>query len=204
MPQPQLWIIAGVNGSGKTTLVKRFSPLFKETVPIINPDEIALKLDPHHSTPLPITQLKAGKEAINKQEEYLKNKISFGIETTFSGNRSINLIKKANSLGYKVNMAYIILKDKIINIDRVHSRVDQGGHNIPIKDIIRRSKSSMTNFTDHYKIIDRVFLIDNSQKKFKLHAIIEKGLVRAVPIQPTNHIKTLIPELQHFINKNNI
>lgn len=94
MSRPQLWIIAGVNGSGKTTLVKRFSPLFKKIVPIINPDEIALKLDPDHSTPLPITQLKAGKEAIARQEEYLKNNISFGIETTFAGNRSISLIKK--------------------------------------------------------------------------------------------------------------
>lgn len=101
-------------------------------------------------------------------------------------------------------MAYIILKDKIINIDRVNSMVEQGGNNIPIKDIIRRYKSSIINFTNNYKIIDRVFLIDNSQKKFKLHAIVEKGRIRLVPIQPTNHIKILLPELQHFINKSNI
>lgn len=125
--QPQLWVVAGPNGSGKSSLVDRYTILLPKII-FINPDNIARELEPnntvHHS---PAIQLKAGKIAVQQQNEMLKNKQSFAFETTFSGNREIEVIKQAKELGYKINIAYICLENPLKNINRVEERANKGG-----------------------------------------------------------------------------
>ncbi len=94
MRQPQIWIIAGPNGSGKTSLVNKLLNRFKKTIPFINPDAIAEKINPNN---LSIAAISAGRKAIEQQEEYLKEKESFAIQTTLSGNREIRLLERAKN-----------------------------------------------------------------------------------------------------------
>ena len=46
---------------------------------------------------------------------------------------------------------YIFLDNIEIAIDRIRVRVEEGGHNIPTKDIIRRYSRSINNFWKIYK-----------------------------------------------------
>ncbi|WP_156926470.1 hypothetical protein [Carnimonas nigrificans] len=45
MKRPEFWIIAGPNGAGKTTLSSRLTKRWGD-IAIVNPDEIALEIDP--------------------------------------------------------------------------------------------------------------------------------------------------------------
>ena len=54
-------------------------------------------------------------------------------------------------LSYRINLYYFKLSSVDISISRVHNRVKQGGHNIPITDIVRRFEKSYFNFQNIYK-----------------------------------------------------
>lgn len=61
-------------------------------------------------------------------------------------------------------MFYIGLGDSRLNIERVASRVLNGGHHIPGEDIIRRHHSSIENLLSNLKWIDELIVIDNSRE----------------------------------------
>jgi predicted ABC-type ATPase len=61
--KPQLWVIAGPNGAGKSTLVQRY---VAGRVPVVNPDDIAREIDPHHHGE-PGTMLRAGRLALQQR-----------------------------------------------------------------------------------------------------------------------------------------
>ena len=48
-------------------------------------------------------------------------------------------------------MLYIFLENVELAIDRVRIRVEEGGHNIPTQDIIRRYSRSINNFWNIYR-----------------------------------------------------
>lgn len=56
-------------------------------------------------------------------------------------------------------------------IQRVETRVKEGGHNIPTEVIKRRYNSGMKNFFKRYiDIVDKWFLVDNSGEIFQFVA----------------------------------
>lgn len=168
----QLWIIAGPNGSGKTTLVQRYIERFAQQVPVVNPDEIAVAINA--SDPGSVA-MQAGRKALLQQNQYLKNGESFLLETTFSGKREIKLIRQAKKQRFKVNLIFVGLPDPKRNIKRVNRRVLDGGHNVPIEDIIRRYHRSMGNLTAGLALADRAFVFDNYGKKHQLVAVFQRG-----------------------------
>ena len=89
MKTPQLWIIAGPNGSGKTTLNQKYSHFFRTAVPFINPDDIALRMDPNNKDSTQV-MLRAGKEAVNERNKLLNERQSFGFKRRFRGRKSFN------------------------------------------------------------------------------------------------------------------
>jgi predicted ABC-type ATPase len=59
-------------------------------------------------------------------------------------------------------------------IQRVRSRVELGGHDLPRADILRRYDRSLTNLSKAAKIVDRLDLHDNSTKAgYQLIATVE-------------------------------
>lgn len=139
----------------KTTLykhVKHFS--FLQGLPYINPDEILAEKK--------IYALQAGAEALRLRQQFLDKKQSFIFETTLSGNSELKLIHDARQTGYKINIVYVCLGDILLNIMRVNARVRRGGHNVPIPDIVRREFRSQKNFFHLLPLVNRAYLIDNS------------------------------------------
>lgn len=51
--------------------------------------------------------MKAGKIAVSKIKEYFENGIYFNQDTTLCGSSIIRNIKRANELGYEIEMHYV-------------------------------------------------------------------------------------------------
>lgn len=164
MAQPQLWVIAGPNGSGKTTLAQRY---FKDKLPVVNPDEIAKELAPHDPQQLKIAT-KAGKIAARQRKDYLNQSKSFAFETTFSGKGELALMHKAKDSGYKVNLVFVSTSSPTISRGRIRQRVSDGGHHVPSQDVIRRYHRSLANLPQGLAVVDRAFILDNSQSRLRL------------------------------------
>src|SRR5262245_37601654 len=124
---PQLWVVAGPNGAGKSTLTRRY---LEGRLPIVNPDVIAQRLDPVNP-PRARVRLQAGRETIHRQEAFLTQGIDFALETTLSGNRELELMRRAREMGYKVTLVYIGIDTPGLADVRISQRVAEGGHHIP-------------------------------------------------------------------------
>jgi len=181
---PQLWIVAGPNGAGKSSLVARFN---RGRVAIINPDNLFAE-DPS------LGLIGAGRKALAQQATYLRGKESFLIETTFSGNREIALMRDAKEKGFKVNLVYVGLATPQASVLRVAARVLAGGHNVPADDIRRRRERSLANLPEGAMTADRAFLFDNSRRKHRLILVHEEGRLRMVAKSIPAWLKPHLPK----------
>lgn len=163
----QLWIVAGPNGAGKTTLADRW---LAHRVPVVSPDAIAASLN--------ITPFQAGRAAVEEQERLLASGLSFALDTTFSGNREIALIKRAADAGYKVNVIFVCVDQVALCHARILERVDNGGHHVPAEDVVRRYGRSLENLTAAFDLADRVFVLDNTGEKRRLLLSVDHGRVK--------------------------
>ena len=143
-----LYIIAGANGSGKSTLAEVL--LKEKNLEFLNADEIAKEIAPDAINSVPIS---AGKIYFQRLDEYFMNNKSFAVESTLSGNNIIRIINKARKQNYKIILVYSFLQSCTTCIERVKKRVENGGHNVPEEDIIRRYYKSVVKFWDEYRLI---------------------------------------------------
>lgn len=146
LSRKKLFIIAGANGSGKSTLASELLP--EEKLEFLNADDIAKKFCPSNIESVKIT---AGKEVFKQLYSFFEQNISFAIETTLAGNNHIKTIQKAKEKGYNVTLIYSFVDNPEICINRIKSRVMNGGHDIPNEDVIRRFYRSKNNFWNKYK-----------------------------------------------------
>jgi len=141
-----VYIIAGANGSGKTTFAKEFVKIPK--IAFLNADEIKKE---YNSEDKEGGKIRAGRIFFNRLKKLISSDKDFAIESTLSGQSLISIIKELKSKGNNIILLYIFLDNFEIAIDRVRIRVEEGGHNIPTKDIIRRYSRSLNNFWKIYK-----------------------------------------------------
>lgn len=146
--QKLLYIISGANGSGKSTLAEVL--LKEKKLEFLNADEIAKEISPNAINSVPIS---AGKVYFTRLSEYLKNNKSFAVESTLSGNNIVRIINKAKNQNYKIILVYSFLQNCTTCIERVKNRVENGGHNVPEEDIIRRYYKSVIKFWNEYRYL---------------------------------------------------
>ena len=159
------YIIAGPNGAGKTTFAKEFLPIEAECLNFINADLIAKGLSPFQPHRMAI---EAGRIMIRHINECVKNKESFAFETTLSGKGYARKIKNWKTQQYEIIIYFLKLPSVEFAIERVKSRVAQGGHNIPIQDIIRRYERSWINFQKVYKQIANSWIVFDTSEKLPI------------------------------------
>jgi predicted ABC-type ATPase len=172
--RPQLWIVAGPNGAGKTTLTSKH---FAGRVPVVNPDDIANRINPNHQGSR-ATMLRAGRIAIAEQQALLAKGKSFVVETTLTGKRELKLIQHASALGYKVNLLFVGVHDVQLSASRVAQRVAVGGHAVPAEDIFRRFSVSLAHLGEALPLVDRALVLDNSGLKRQLLLSVENGQLK--------------------------
>ena len=181
----KLFILAGPNGSGKSTLYRKLIGKYKtlSKLPFVNPDDIAKEIFgdflPNGSNESNQKMLRAGKEAIRRRKQFLHDGISFGFESTFSGNSEKKLIDSALQKGYELYIVYIALSDPLLNVQRVRTRVQNKGHFVEPSIVVRRYCKSMQQIKEVAPRAKGLYLLDNSQSHYKLIASLRKSGARS-------------------------
>lgn len=173
-PVPMMIVFAGNNGSGKSTIRNLIADMLGISVHI-DSDALARSMDAEHPDRRKVS---AGKEAIRLARDCIRQKRNFSIETTLAGGNAIRLIQLARGNGFEVTMFYVGLGNYKLNIERVAMRVKNGGHDIPVSDIIRRETTSMQNLLAHLEMIDHLTVVDNTSASGETVLIAEKGQVK--------------------------
>lgn len=160
MNNRNVYIIAGPNGSGKTTFAIKFLPEYARCPNFINADLIAHGLSPFSPG---AAAIKAGKLVLEQIHEFAKKRVDFAFETTLSGKLYVNLFKSLKEKGYKIHIFFLWVPDTDLVVSRIKSRVAQGGHNVPVRDVLRRFNRSISNFFKLYQpLADSWMLFDNA------------------------------------------
>ena len=166
---PNLYIIAGCNGAGKTTASMTILPEFLGCQEFVNADEIAKGLSPFQPEKVAI---EAGRIMLKRLRDLLEMGEDFAFETTLATRSYVPFVKEAALKGYKITLIFVYLESEELAIQRVKTRVEKGGHNIP-KDVIeRRYSGGLKNFFNLYMPLSNFwFLVDNSSENLVLNKI---------------------------------
>lgn len=73
------------------------------------------------------------------------------METTLSGRTYRLIFKQAKESGYQIHLDFLLLPDVEDSIRRVATRVAQGGHNVPERDLRRRFCLGLKNLFALYR-----------------------------------------------------
>lgn len=163
-------IIAGPNGAGKTTFAREFLPNEASCTSFVNADLIAEGLAPFAPERVAMT---AGRIMLQQIHRHVRQGESFAFETTLAGCQYARLIPDWQIAGYQVQLIFLRLPTVDVAIERVESRVSQGGHAIPEDVIRRRFVAGWRNFTDLYRsLVDAWQVYDNAGDE---PALLEEG-----------------------------
>ena len=155
-----LYIIAGCNGAGKTTAAYAMLPSLLGCREFVNADEIARGLSPFQPETVSV---QAGRLMLARLQELLAAGESFALETTLATRIYLPFIKAARAQGYYVSLFFFWLNSPESAVQRVQTRVKEGGHNIPEPVIRRRYEGGLRQFFSHYRIaVDDWMFLDNS------------------------------------------
>ncbi|TRX20906.1 zeta toxin [Flavobacterium franklandianum] len=173
-----LYIIAGCNGAGKTTASFTILPEILNCKEFVNADEIAKGLSPFQPEKV---SFEAGRIMINRINELLEINKNFAFETTLATKSYKSKVIVAQKKNYTVTLLFFWLQNVDLAIERVKTRVNEGGHNIETEVIRRRYINGIRNlFAIYLSVVDEVLIYDNSGGKPEL--IAEKTLESEITI----------------------
>lgn len=157
MQKPEVVVIAGPNGSGKSTYTEFIvgpNQFADESFKYINADDIQKSTG--------CTALNAAQLATGMRENALYKGENFAFETVLSTRRNLDLLIKAKANGYFVRCFYFLTVDPLINVQRVNSRVEDGGHAVPTEKIVARYKRALKLIPELIDVCDSINIWDNS------------------------------------------
>jgi len=155
-----LYIISGCNGAGKTTASFTILPEILNCKEFVNADEIAKGLSPFQPEKV---SFEAGRIMLKRINELLESNQTFAFETTLATKSYKSKIVEAKKQNYNVTLLFFWLETIDLAIERVKTRVIEGGHNIETEVIKRRYRNGIKNLFEIYlEIADEVLIFDNS------------------------------------------
>ncbi len=89
---------------------------------------------------------------------------NFSFETVMSHPSKVEFFKQTKEKGFKTYLYFICTQDPEINVLRVKNRTVKGGHDVPKDKIIDRYYRSLELLSDVFKVADRAFILDSSNK----------------------------------------
>lgn len=150
LSKPKVVVFAGPNGSGKSTITDKCNICGT----YVNADIIQKQNN--------LTAYDAAIRATNQRIQLLDSNEDFTFETVLSTERNLLLLKNAKSKGYFIRGFYILTYSPDINVLRVRTRVQQGGHDVPEEKIRTRYKKALKLLPQFIEICDVCSVYDNS------------------------------------------
>lgn len=123
-------IVAGVNGCGKSSLTGVLRTEINNLGRIIDVDKITVSCGGN--------LVEGGKKAIALIDECLEKEVCFTQETTLSGKKTLETVKRAIKKDYYIRLYYVGLNTMEESILRIENRVKKGGHNIDTEAVTHR------------------------------------------------------------------
>lgn len=154
--RPEVIVFAGPNGSGKSTVTQ----YAKVIQPYINADEIKRANN--------CSDLEAAQMAESMREKRIAGNLDFTFETVLSTPRNLILLKKAKEKRYFVRCIYVLTVNPDINVSRVKSREQAGGHGVPEEKIRTRYDKALALLPELVPVCDVLHIYDNSDVPFRI------------------------------------
>lgn len=162
MPK-ELLLVGGPNGAGKTTFANEY--VAQKGCTYLGADAIAYELAPDDVASVAVA---AGREFIYRLDALLKAGETAVVESTLAGKSLAKWLERAKTLGYEVTVIYVMIDSAEKSLQRVKERVNQGGHDVPAADIIRRFERTARNFWHTYREIADLWDIYYNQDEQRL------------------------------------
>lgn len=102
------------------------------------------------------------------REECVSKKQGFTFETVLSTDRNLKLLKRAKENGFFIRCIYVLTSNPDINIARVESRVENGGHSVPEDKIRSRYEKALKLIPELVAVCDILHIYDNSVLPFRI------------------------------------
>ena len=96
------------------------------------------------------------------RQKLIETSKSFTFETVMSFPDKIELLRKAQSRGYRTYLYYVATENPDINVSRVRYRVSRGGHYVPEDKIVTRYSRSLDLLMQAVQCTHRAYIFDNS------------------------------------------
>jgi predicted ABC-type ATPase len=181
--RPSLVLLAGPNGAGKSTLYQtRVAPSFAG--PFINADLIQRN---ELQDPSMEASYRAAEIAAERRTSLLEARKSFATETVFSHPSKLDIITDAQDRGYMVIIMHLGVDDPDLSVERVRTRTEEGGHDVPEQKIRDRYARGQPLIRQAVLRADRGMVFDNSRlnEPARLLLLFTAGrLVQAEPVLP--------------------
>lgn len=158
----ELVLVAGPNGSGKTTLAESYIARRFPIWPKLNADRLLLGLERLGQVERPSPPLQAAQIIDTTARGLALLREPFVLETVLSSPKYQSLVSTAREAGLIFRLVYITTRAPQINVERVHQRVLDGGHDVPENKIRERWVRSMQNLSWFAARADRMLVVDNS------------------------------------------
>ena len=113
-------------------------------------------------THVPINSYFASATVDFLRQKLLERRVSFTFETVMSHPSKVDLLRHAQTAGYRTYLYFIATDDPEINISRVRNRVKLGGHDVPEDRIASRYYRSLDLLLDAIRHTNRAYVFDNS------------------------------------------
>ncbi|MDO4553153.1 MAG: zeta toxin family protein [Bacillota bacterium] len=166
--KPEIIVFAGPNGSGKSSITREARIVGK----YVNADDIKKEKG--------CSDLEAAEIADEMREGELESRRDFTFETVLSTRRKIDLLNRAKEKGYFIRCVYVLTRDPNINVYRVVSRMESGGHGVPADKVIERYFKCIRLIPEIYQLSDTFYLFDNSAELTRI-AVKKRGQLDIVP-----------------------
>lgn len=123
------------------------------------------------------------------RDALLTRRQSFAFETVMSHRSKVEFFRSAAETGYRTYLYFIATRSPELNVSRVSSRVELGGHDVPAEKIRARYHRSLDLLPEAMKSAHRAFVFDNSvgEPQWLAEQLPDKTLELKVP-------EKLVPE----------
>jgi predicted ABC-type ATPase len=154
----RLDLVVGPNGAGKSTFVELVLAPLRPGVTFVNADVIAAARWPDDPSG---HAYDAARVAADTRDALIAARLPFIAETVFSHSSKLDLIARAQSVGYSVTL-HVLLVPERESVQRVAHRVLAGGHDVPEEKIRSRYGRLWPLVADAIARADLAHVLDNS------------------------------------------